>query len=160
MQNQINPYKNLPTLRLVAYVAIVFLLLIQWLMRLSTDSWLGLLAYALFFLATLTLCQSKRRAWVLGALLVIVILATTLVDSYAFTLSTEMPTAMLSMKMMTAVTIIQNGVLSLYLLGTMWLLWREPNKITQLLGYTIAVFIAVRLLPATWFTLQFIISAV
>lgn len=160
MKIQTTNYQQLSKWRLIAYTIVIILMTVQWFMHLTADSWLGLLAYGLFFLATLTLCQSKRRTWVLGVLLVIVILATTLVDSYAFTLSTEMPTAMLSMKMMTAVTIIQNVVLSLYLLGTMWLLWREPNKITQLLGYTIAVFIAVRLLPATWFTLQFIISAV
>lgn len=154
MQNQ--NYQHLSMWRLVAYTIVVILLAVQWLMHLTADSWLGLLDYGLFFLATLTLCQSKRRTWLLAGLLVIVILATVLMDCYAFMLSTEMATAMLAMKIMTMVTIVQNVVFSLYFFWAAWFLLRENNKINQLLGCVIVVSIAVHLLPAIWFTLQFI----
>ncbi len=128
-------------------------------MHLATDSLIGLLACMLFFLATLTLCSSKRRYQLFSAPLIFFVLATVLLDNYAFSIVGEMQTAMQSMQMMTAATIVQNIVLSLYLLVCTALLWREPRLITRWLGWVIITYLATQLLPATWFSLQFLVSA-
>ncbi len=153
-------HRKLSTMRLIIYGIVILLAIIQRYLHLGIDSLIGLLLYGLFFLATLTLCKSKRRYWFASSFLVFIVLLIIAVDQYAFLLAGAMKTAMLSMKMMTAVTVIQNLVFSLYLLICTGLLWREKRVVTRWLGLGIVIYFAVQLLPATWFTLQFIFSAI
>ncbi len=172
--------QTLSVIRLTVYAVVVILCIMQWLLQQNADSLISLFAYVLFFLATLTRCRSQRRYRIFSRLLIFIVPATVLLDHYAFTIAGEMETAMRSMQIMTAVTMIQNIVLSLYLFGCLPLLLqetllrepllqemllqepllRERRLITRLLGWGIIVYFAIRLLPATWFTLQFIISAI
>lgn len=153
-----NSDQNSVTMRRIIYAVVMVFIVILQMIQSGNDDWRNLFACALFFLATLTLCKRKRQTRLLSGLLIVIILLTILIDAYAFSLSTEMSTAMLSMKMMTAMTIVQNVVFSLYLLGAVWLVRREKSMLMRLLGWGIAGYFAVRLLPATWFTLQFVAS--
>ncbi len=108
---------------LIIYSIVSVLCIVLSVANFSTDSHLSLLTYLLFFTTTLKLCKTKRQWWIFSTLLILVIGATVVLDAVAFSLSKEMPTAIPSMKMMTAATIIQNLVLTIYLFACSVLLW-------------------------------------
>lgn len=142
----------------MAYAVVIVLAIVQWQWQLRNNSLLSLSNYILFFLTVLTLTKSKARYGLSGGLLLCVFIATLALDKYASTLTGSMQTAMLAMQLMTAVTMIQNILLGLYLLVCAGLLWREPKLTVRCLGGGIAAYFAVQLLPQAWFTLRFIFS--
>ncbi|MBS9781244.1 MAG: hypothetical protein KGV56_01995 [Gammaproteobacteria bacterium] len=151
---------NLLHNNLIAYGIVILLCIALSVLHLTNDNWLSLATYLIFFITTLSLCKTTKYRILLSFLLIVVIGATVVLDTVAFSLTKEMPTAMRAMKMMTATTVIQNIVLSIYLFICTLLLWRENHLITRLIGWGICLYFATRLLPATWFTLQLIGSSV
>ncbi|PID65717.1 MAG: hypothetical protein CR975_06030 [Gammaproteobacteria bacterium] len=151
---------NLSYNNLIAYNIIIILCVALSVLHLTNDNWLSLATYLIFFITTLILTKTKRRWLILSGLLILLIGATVVLNAVAFSLSKEMPTAMQSMQMMTAATIIQNLVLTIYLFACSVLLWREKRLIIRVIGWGICLYFAIRLLPATWFTLQLIASSV
>ncbi len=154
---------NKSTVRLLLCIAIIIMVIAQWFMHLGFTSFLGLSACVLFILSSLTLFRHKRKTWFLSGLLILTLLGTVILDNYAFSLAGDMQTAMLSMKMMALVRVVQNLVISIYLLICIKLLWqdlwRETHWLTQFLSWAIALYFALQWLPATWFTLQFIFAS-
>ncbi len=151
--------KKLP-IKLIAYGIVILLCIALSVLHLANDNWLSLITYLIFFITTLRLCKTIKYKILLSFLLIVVIGATMVLDTVAFSLSKEMPTAMRAMKMMTATTVVQNIVLSIYLFISTILLWREKRLIIKAIGWGICLYFAIRLLPATWFTLQLIGSSV
>lgn len=142
--------------RRLMFISALLGLLIFYFHQLPISHYLGLLSYSLFFIACLTLWKNKKQSLILSLLWLVLILLSLVLEAKGMQLSKEINTAMVAMKLMVASTLLQNIVISIYLFVGFLLLLREPNHFTRLLGVITGIAIAVKIVPAIWFSLGFI----
>lgn len=141
----------------IAFAVALALLAVKEGLNLPLHSSPALLAYALFFVACLMLTRTAKGFWRGTVLFTLLMAATLAADAWALKLAAQLPQAMLSMQVMMLVTVVQNVLISCYLLLAVGLLIkRESVWMVKLLGLAVAGVIAVRILPATFFTLAFL----
>lgn len=145
--------------RALAFVLALLGLGVLYYQRLPISHVLGLASYSLVFVACLTLCRRKRRALIFTLLWFVLIAVSLLLNAKGFQLSSDVNATMTAMKLMMASTLLQNVVISLYLLSTLLLL-RETSLITRLLGVLATLMLAGKIVPALGFSLGFIAGTI